>query len=407
MTVRVNKPSFNIREKLSELGRKFGLKGSELAAAETVQEAREIVSAGRKNMIINGAMQVAQRVAYPSTQPTVSYSNYYTVDRWRMNVSDANFGTWTFSQSNTVPSGKGFAYSWKWDCQAADTSLASDHYGIAEYRIEAQDLQHLGYGTSSAKPITLSFWVKTNKTGTYVFSIYANDGVRYVSKTYTVNEANAWEYKTITIEGDAAGTINNDTGDGFRLWWWLGSGTGYAGGTMQPGVWRSWSSESSGAAPGLSVNMADSTSNEWFITGVQLEVGRNATDFEHRSYGEELKLCERYFEKIWQNNNTASPHSGGDGYNTISPGIHNGSNGYYVWKFRTQKRIRPSLDYAGKFRVFGASSIQNLTFNEFYSPGVDAARLRVPHSGSAGDAFILEFDGANSSNGYITANAEL
>ena len=298
MTVRVNKPSFNIREKLSELGRKFGLKGSELVAAETVQEARDLVSAGRKNMVINGAMQVAQRVPYPSTQPTVSYSNYYTVDRWRMNVSNAHFGTWTFSQSNTVPSGKGFAYSWKWDCQVADTSLASDHYGIAEYRIEAQDLQHLGYGTSSAKPITLSFWVKTNKTGTYVFSIYANDGARYVSKTYTVNQANSWEYKTITIEGDTAGTINNDNGDGFRLWWWLGSGTNFSGGTMQPGVWRSWGSDQNGATPGLSVNMADSTSNEWFITGVQLEVGRNATDFEHRSYGEELALCQRYFFKL-------------------------------------------------------------------------------------------------------------
>ena len=296
MTVRVNKPSFNIREKLSELGRKFGLKGSELAAAETVQEAREIVSAGRKNMVINGAMQVAQRVAYPSTQPSASYSNYYTVDRWRMNVSDANFGTWTFSQSNTVPAGKGFAYSWKWDCTSADTSLASDHYGIAEYRIEAQDLQHLGYGTTSAKPITISFWVKTNKSGTYVFSIYANDGTRYVSKTYTVDVANAWEYKTITIEGDTDGTINNDNGDGFRLWWWLGSGTNFSGGTMQPGVWRPWS-EANGATPGLNVNMADSTSNEWFITGVQMEVGRNATDFEHRSYGEELALCQRYYLK--------------------------------------------------------------------------------------------------------------
>ena len=298
MTVRVNKSSFNIREKLSELGRKFGLKGSELAAAETVQEARELVSAGRKNLIINGDMQVAQRVAYPSTQPGASYSNYYTVDRWRFNVQDTHFGTWTFSQSNTVPAGKGFAYSWKWDCTTADTSLDSGHYGIAEYRIEAQDLQHLEYGTSSAKPVTISFWVKTNKTGTYVFSIFSEDGNRYVSKSYTVNEANAWEYKTITIEGDTAGTINNDNGDGFRLWWWLGSGTNFSGGTMQPGVWRSWGSDQNGATPGLSVNMADSTSNEWFITGVQLEVGRNATDFEHRSYGEELALCQRYFFKL-------------------------------------------------------------------------------------------------------------
>jgi len=295
MTVRVNKQAFNIRERLSELERPIGLKGSELMRSETVQEARDLVSAGRKNLIINGAMQVAQRVAYPNTQPGASYSNYYTVDRWRFNVVDTHFGTWTFSQSNTVPAGKGFGYSWKWDCTTADTSLDAGHYGIAEYKIEAQDLQHLGYGTSSAKPITISFWVKTNKTGTYVFSIYSEDGNRYVSKTYTVDVANSWEYKTITIEGDASGTINNDNGDGFRLWWWLGSGSSYTSGTMKPGIWRPWS-ESNGAAPGLSVNMADSTANEWFITGVQLEVGKNATEFEHRSYGEELALCQRYYQ---------------------------------------------------------------------------------------------------------------
>ena len=323
MTVRANKPAFNIREKLKELERPIGVKGNELMRAETAQDARDLVSAGRKNLIINGAMQVAQRVAYPNTQPGASYSNYYTVDRWKMNVSDANFGTWTFSQSNTVPAGKGFAYSWKWDCTTADTSLDSGHYGIAEYRIEAQDLQHLEYGTSSAKPLTISFWVKTNKTGTYVFSIYADDGVRYVSKTYTVNEANAWEYKTITFEGDTSGTINNDTGDGFRLWWWLGGGNGWTSGTMQPGVWRPWS-ESNGAAPGLSVNMADSTSNEWFITGVQLEVGKNATEFEHRSYGEELALCQRYYEVI--DNYHASAHRGldnnYDGHTTITGPVY-------------------------------------------------------------------------------------
>ena len=315
MTVRVNKSSFNIREKLSELGRKFGLKGSELAAAETVQEARELVSAGRKNLIINGDMQVAQRVAYPSTQPGASYSNYYTVDRWRFNVQDTQFGTWTFSQSNTVPSGKGFAYSWKWDCTTADTSLDSGHYGIAEYRIEAQDLQHLEYGTSSAKPVTISFWVKTNKTGTYVFSIFSEDGNRYVSKTYTVNQANTWEYKTITFEGDTSGTINNDTGDGFRLWWWLGAGSSFTSGTMQPGVWRSFSSAQSSTAADLNVNMADSTSNEWFITGVQMEVGRNATEFEHRSYGEELALCQRYYQKIVNSSGNASRTVMLGGYN--------------------------------------------------------------------------------------------
>ena len=405
MTVRVNKPSFNIREKLSELGRKFGLKGSELVAAETVQEARDLVSAGRKNMVINGAMQVAQRVPYPSTQPTVSYSNYYTVDRWRMNVSDANFGTWTFSQSNTVPSGKGFAYSWKWDCTTADTSLDSGHYGIAEYRIEAQDLQHLGYGTSSAKPITLSFWVKTNKTGTYVFSIYANDGARYVSKTYTVNQANSWEYKTITIEGDTAGTINNDNGDGFRLWWWLGSGTNFSGGTMQPGVWRPWS-ESNGAAPGLSVNMADSTSNEWFITGVQLEVGRNATEFEHRPYGEELALCQRYYEKF-------SADCGNGGYATFMMCSKN-SNTYLVAQpvFRVPKRAPgATLTFGGLMRMSNVEEGEahvTLTGVNNYQLGIHGGYMVLVISSNShgnGDAFRLEARGDTTS--YMAFQSEL
>jgi len=396
MTVRVNKPSFNIREKLSELGRKFGLKGSELVAAETVQEARDLVSAGRKNMVINGAMQVAQRVPYPSTQPTVSYSNYYTVDRWRMNVSDANFGTWTFSQSNTVPSGKGFAYSWKWDCQATDTSLSSDHYGIAEYRIEAQDLQHLGYGTSSAKPITLSFWVKTNKTGTYVFSIYANDGARYVTKTYTVNQANTWEYKTITFEGDISGTINNDNGDGFRLWWWLGSGTGYTGGTMQPGVWRPWS-ESNGAAPGLSVNMADSTSNEWFITGVQLEVGRNATEFEHRSYGEELALCQRYYYE----------YPKGNTYNIIANGFANtSSNALFHFQFPVPMRTAPGASTTGNWQVIDGTSHNVTGFSATTDATTLTGRVDATTSGlTVGRGTMLRNN--NDASARFSFNAEL
>ena len=396
MTVRVNKSSFNIREKLSELGRKFGLKGSELAAAETVQEARDVVSAGRKNMIINGAMQVAQRVAYPSTQPSVSYSNYYTVDRWRMNISDAHFGTWTFSQSNTVPSGKGFAYSWKWDCTTADTSLGSGHYGIAEYRIEAQDLQHLGYGTSSAKPITLSFWVKTNKTGTYVFSIYANDGARYVTKTYTVNQANTWEYKTITFEGDISGTINNDNGDGFRLWWWLGSGTGYTGGTMQPGVWRPWS-ESNGAAPGLSVNMADSTSNEWFITGVQLEVGRNATEFEHRSYGEELALCQRYYYE----------YPKGNTYNIIANGFANtSSNALFHFQFPVPMRTAPGASTTGNWQVIDGTSHNVTGFSATTDATTLTGRVDATTSGlTVGRGTMLRNN--NDASARFSFNAEL
>ena len=398
MTVRVNKPSFNIREKLSELGRKFGLKGSELAAAETVQEAREIVSAGRKNMIINGAMQVAQRVAYPSTQPTVSYSNYYTVDRWRFNVQNTKFGTWTLSQSNTVPAGKGFAYSWKWDCQSADSSLDSGDYGIAEYRMEAQDLQHLEYGTSSAKPVTISFWVKTNKTGTYVFSIFSEDGNRYVSKTYTVNEANAWEYKTITFDGDTSGTINNDTGDGFRLWWWLGAGSSFTSGTMQPGAWRSFSSAQSSTAADLNVNMADSTSNEWFITGVQLEVGRNATEFEHRSYGEELALCQRYYGKIRLSNQEWI-------YNESSSTWGKWWMGYIPFSMRANPNI-DSTDLTGGVSISGLSGTVSTITPQ--TPGDTPGRvsMRVTMTVDSGTArAIYHTDGW--AGDYLAFNAEL
>ena len=405
MTVRVNKPSFNIREKLSELGRKFGLKGSELAAAETVQEAREIVSAGRKNLIINGAMEVAQR-ATSATGVGAAFS-YYTLDRYQFR-SSGHGGRYTMSQSATNP-GEGFSKSLKFEVTTADSSVASAEYAGFSTRFEGQDVQQLAFGSSKAKPLTLSFWVRSNVTGTYsvFFANWWSSTGRLINRTFTINRSNTWEKKVLTIPGDtdSNNSIPENNSAGMEIGWTFTSGTTYNDGS-DGSVWHN-SSSAGKRHYGHEVNFADTVGNTFYITGIQLEVGRNATDFEHRSYGEELKLCERYFEKIWQNNNTASPHSGGDGYNTISPGVHNGSHGYYVWKFRTQKRIRPSLDHAGKFRVFGASSIQNLTFNEFYSPGIDAARLRVGHSGSAGDAFILEFDGGNSSNGYISASAEL
>jgi len=181
-------------------------------------------------------------------------------------------------------------------------------------------------------------------------------------------------------------------------------GTNFSGGTPTA-EWTTLNNNQRGTH--CNIDLFDSTSNYVRIAGVQLELGRTATEFEHRPFGEELALCQRYYEVIWQNNNASSPHSGGDGYNSIAAGAYTGSHGYYVWNYRTQKRARPSINYAGKFRVLGGASISNLLPNEFYSPGVDAARIRVPHSGSNGQAFVLEFDGGNSSNGYISASAEL
>ena len=396
MTVRVNKDSFNLREKLSELERPIGLKGSDLMSADTAQEARDLVSAGRKNILINGACTINQRFG-SGTYTLTSSTAYFPVDRFKSWA--AGGGQFTIQRSDNAP--PGFKNSLMFTVSTADSSIASGDYYVVQQRVEGYNFAHLNWGTANAKPVTLSFWVKADVTGKYGISFWPNgQNYNYVTH-YNINTTDTWEYKTITIPGATSGTWLTDSGMGFGIWWDLGSGSTYETSTTE-----TWG-QSNKFLPTSTTKMISTNGAKFRMTGVQLEVGKNATDFEHRSYGEELALCERYFEKIWQNNNSQSPNSGGDGYNTIASGAHNGTYGYYVWKFRTQKRVRPSLDYVGKFRVLGGGSISNLTINEFYSPGVDAGRIRSSHSGSTGQAFVFEFDGGNSSNGYLSATAEL
>ena len=319
MTVRVNKSSFNIREKLSELGRKFGLKGSELAAAETVQEARDLVSAGRKNMCINGDFRVAQRITSMSGRTSTAY---WTVDRFQTGISAA--GTWTISQSTDAPAG--FSNSIKYDCTTADTSLDSTSELWIAQKIEAQNLQHLNYGTADAQNCTFSFYFKTNKTGVYTVEIFQADGNRTVGFELNVTQT-GWQRYSFVIPGDPSGTINNDNGVGLWLFIWMATGTGKTSGTFTNGKWAA--NATTNRLSSNNVNFADNTSNELYITGYQFELGRNATEFEHRPYGEELQLCERYFEY--------STAGTGRFYTTRNDGI---SRGNCMW--RTVKRASPS-----------------------------------------------------------------
>jgi hypothetical protein len=289
MTVRVNKPSFNIREKLSELGRKFGLKGSELAAAETVQEARDLVNAGRKNKVINGAMQFAQRTTSDSG---ISSSNTVRVlDRYQVRVN--SIGTWTVEQSTQSP--PGFANSMRWQCTTADTSPGASDFIYMAHRFEGKNVQDLAKGTSSAKPVTVSFWVRSTVTGSYSFRLVDNQNNRQIGQNYTVNQSDTWEYKTMTFDGDMTGALNNDSGNRLSMMWWLAVGSNRTSGSI-PTSWETMTTADEAA--GQTANIASSTSNNFFITGIQLEVGNNATEFEHRSYGEELALCQRYFFKL-------------------------------------------------------------------------------------------------------------
>ena len=260
-------------------------KAAELAKMGEVLTNSQI--GGRRNIVINGAMQISQR----STSATsITSTGYHALDRFKLLYTDA--GTWTMSQSSTTPNG--FANSLKLDCTSAKSSLASDSRLFLMTSIEGQDVQQFKKGTSDAEQYTLSFHVRSNKTGTYQVNIEDNDNVRIVGSTYTISSANTWEKKEITFVADTTGAFADDNGDSLAIMWALVAGTDNSSGAV-PTAWEAKSNTDRGA--GLNINLADSTSNEWYITGVQLEVGSTATPFEHRSFGEELKLCQRYFAK--------------------------------------------------------------------------------------------------------------
>jgi len=260
-------------------------KAAELAALIGSQTALS-----NRNLLINGAQQVWQR----GTSRSLGTSEGFISDRWKYVENNVDEFAFTATQSTTVPTGSGFTSSIKIDVTTAESSVASNEWAMVQQDIEAQNLQHLKYGTSSAESITLSFWVRSNVTGTYGVSIYSNDNTaQVISSTYTINAADTFEYKTITFPGRTAGAINNDNGGGKKVIWWLFAGSDYTSTDS-----TSWVNFSNAAyAFGHNVNVGSSASNEWYITGCQLEVGEQATPFEHRSFGDELARCQRYFYK--------------------------------------------------------------------------------------------------------------
>ena len=243
---------------------------------------------GRRNLIINGAMQVAQR----GTSVTgITTQGYYTIDRFLASLNSA--GTWTQTQETDAPDG--FASSLKLECTTADASPATIDYFLIGQRFEGQNLQRLKKGTSSAEPVTASFWVKSNKTGTYIVELIDQDNsARHIGKSFTVNSSGTWEYKTVTFEGDTTGVLVADNSPSIDFNIWLASGSAYNSGSALQTSWGALTQTDRAVG---NVNLADTIGNYFQITGVQLEVGETATPFEHRSYAEELALCQRYYEK--------------------------------------------------------------------------------------------------------------
>jgi hypothetical protein len=249
-----------------------------------------------KNIVINGDMQVAQR----GTSVTGNTGGgYLTADRWNAAVNTQ--GTWTQTVENDGPTGSGFRKSLKMLCTTADASPAAGDYLFVETLFEGQNVQQIAKGTSSAKELTASFWVKANVTGTYIVELYDQDNSRQVSKSYTINASATWEKKTITFPADTTGVLDNDNARSFDLRFWLGGGSTFTSGTLN----TSWATAVSANRAVGQVNLAASTNNYWQITGVQLEVGNTATEFEFLPAQTELALCARYLPVYRADNSNA------------------------------------------------------------------------------------------------------
>jgi len=317
MTVRANKPAFNIREKLKELTHSIGLKGRELMSAATVQEARELVSAGRKNLIINGDMRIAQR----SNSATAIHNTYNTLDRWNTQI---NYGSGTIAMSQASASPPGFFKSLQYYNNANATS---PQYHFVEQKIEAQNIPQLKMGTSDAEYMTLSFWVRSSVTGTFNVELTDDDESHHVIKRYTINSADTWEYKTITFPpATNTGTPTYDNSMGLTVAWWISGGSGYSG-TSADGTWQT---PVASARRNDGGNTVFEDPDYWQLTGVQLEVGKNATDFEYRSHGEELALCQRYYEKIQPSNR-------------VQGKMHTVTQAHFSLPFKVTKRTTASV----------------------------------------------------------------
>ena len=288
-----------------------------------------------KNLIINGAMEVAQR-GISSTGLGAS-AGYFTLDRYRTTFN-ATAGRVTMEQVADVHDG--FANALKFSCTTADTSVAAGEYFMLQQKIEGQDLQQLKKGSSDAEEFTVSFYVKGNASATYVVEMFDLDNTRQISKTFSVTTN--WTRVELTFPGDTTGAFDDDNAASLQLAIWLHAGSTYSSGTLNSSAFAA--NTNANRAVGIS-SIFDSTARTFFITGLQLEVGSVATDFEHRSFAQELALCQRYYYRwtagasnryLWQ----------GQSYSTTSCfGV--------IKEFPVTMRVAPTSTVSGTFTPFG------------------------------------------------------
>ena len=339
---------------------------------------------GRRNIVINGEMKVAQR----STSETGlgAASGYFTLDRWKMLEGAASAGRYTMAQVADGP--EGIANCLKLSTTTADTSIAAGEYLIIQTVFEGQDVQQLKKGTASAEQVTVSFWVKGNAAALYVCELNDVDNTRVITQSFAVTTS--WNRIELTFAADTSDPLDDDNAGSFAINIWLHAGSDNTSGTFAVNTWNDLTAANRYAVADRT-SIFDSTDRTFFITGIQMEIGSTATDFESRSYGEEFSLCERYYEVATID--TSMPITGICYSNGVA------AVGYL--RFRTKKRASPSVAFSGAARLVFPSNIGG-TSGTLTSNVINTDAANFVSTTTIGTASAGWFDGFS-----IYASAEL
>jgi hypothetical protein len=347
-----------------------------------------------RNRIINGDMRIDQRNAGAAVTINGT-ANTYTVDRW-VASGQATDGVYTVDQVTDAPTGGGFTNSLKITVTTADASIgASQIYTFGQF-IEGLNTADLMWGSASARAVTLSFWVQASVTGTYSVALKNSDANRAYVATYTINSANTWEYKTITVPGDTTGTWLTDTGRGIGVRFNLGAGTDYNA------TANSWTATNGFSVSGQ-VQLISTLNATFFITGVQLETGSVATPFERRPYGTELMLCQRYYYKI-KATSTAYAYFG-IGYNESSTTAV--IQTFFPVPMRTEPTALEQSGTAAQYQIVPFGGTCSAVPSLFTNATVWQATTLATVASGLTQGYASGFRALNNTNAFLAWSAEL
>jgi hypothetical protein len=363
-------------------------KAAELAKMGEVLTNSQI--GGRRNMVINGGMNIFQRSSSAVTGLGDGNEGYVVHDRISHTVV-AGAGRFTVTPAS-ITDLPGFANALQVTCTTADTSIASSELYVLQHKFEGQDLQQLKKGTSDAEKVTVSFYVKGHDSATYTCELFDTDNTRQISQTFSVTTS--WSRVELTFNADTTGALTDDNGESLQLNIFLHAGSDYTGGTFTSNTWAS--NTNANRVSSSSNSIFESTSASFSLTGLQMEVGSQATPFEHRSLGEELQLCKRYFHK-----------TGGSAYCNIGT-VTNFTSGAMLgpYKHPVEMRSAPSVTKSGDWAVLGGDTTVNQTaVSSDSNTKVSEIGFNGGSGGTSGRSATLRFN--NDANAYLHWDAEL